>query len=168
METGEFSHPRRTVGAKGRIAQVLAQARATLKEPSRPITPASLDARTSLDLNFTGNGRDRSKLSPYHGLLAENLKFTPSSSSIHANPLSKSLEQSLYSNQTSTSNVQSLHLLLCDFGDIISCLEGASLESNGQSLRQLLLNLSQPIDRLSKKMKSGEVTAPKGAIIFLF
>jgi hypothetical protein len=47
------------VGAKGRIAQVLAQARATLKEPSRPITPASLDARTNLDLKI-GLAPDRS------------------------------------------------------------------------------------------------------------
>ena len=36
--------------ARGRIAEVLAEARASLKEPSRPFTPASLDARTSIDL----------------------------------------------------------------------------------------------------------------------
>ncbi len=35
--------------SRGRIAQVLAQARASLKEPSRPYTPASLDNRTSLE-----------------------------------------------------------------------------------------------------------------------
>lgn len=34
--------------ARGRIAEVLADARASLMEPSRPFTPASLDQRTSL------------------------------------------------------------------------------------------------------------------------
>ena len=34
--------------ARGRIAGVLADARASLMEPSRPFTPASLDQRTSL------------------------------------------------------------------------------------------------------------------------
>ena len=34
--------------ARSRIADVLADARASLIEPSRPFTPASLDQRTSL------------------------------------------------------------------------------------------------------------------------
>ena len=37
-----------TSRARGRIAEVLADARASLKEPSRPFTPATLDHRTSL------------------------------------------------------------------------------------------------------------------------
>lgn len=37
--------------ARGRIAGVLAEARASLKEPSRPFTPAGLDHRTSLNNN---------------------------------------------------------------------------------------------------------------------
>ncbi|RYH31602.1 hypothetical protein EON65_02375 [archaeon] len=41
----------RSSSAKGRIAQVLAHARASLQEPSRPVTPLTLDQRTSL--NFT-------------------------------------------------------------------------------------------------------------------
>lgn len=41
-----------TSRARGRIAEVLAQARASLKEPSRPFTPASLDQRTSLSTNI--------------------------------------------------------------------------------------------------------------------
>ena len=35
----------------GRIAMVLKEARASLKEPSRPHTPASLDARTAMSLD---------------------------------------------------------------------------------------------------------------------
>eukprot|EP01031_Cornospumella_fuschlensis_P032470 gene32471-39259_t len=48
-----MNHPgiSRSSSAKGRIAQVLAHARASLQEPSRPVTPAALDQRTSL--NFT-------------------------------------------------------------------------------------------------------------------
>ena len=42
---GESSHRK---GAKGRIAQVLASARASLKEPSRPVTPAGLDSKVSV------------------------------------------------------------------------------------------------------------------------
>ncbi len=44
---------------KGRIAQVLAQARAaaTLKEPSRPVTPASLDARLDYIPEYGGGFR---------------------------------------------------------------------------------------------------------------
>ena len=68
MSTGGEKRPS-NVGARGRIAQVqnaiylllfnclkiintqvLAQARASLKDPSRPYTPASLDNRTNLDI----------------------------------------------------------------------------------------------------------------------
>ena len=38
-------------GARGRIAEVIADARASLKDPSRPFTPAGLDARMSADLD---------------------------------------------------------------------------------------------------------------------
>ena len=42
-------------GARGRIAQVLASARASLKEPSRPFTPQSLDQRTALDMGLSSS-----------------------------------------------------------------------------------------------------------------
>ena len=43
----------RSSGARGRIAQVLAQARASLKEPSRPITPLHFDQTNSLTINYS-------------------------------------------------------------------------------------------------------------------
>ena len=46
------------VSGRGRIAEVLASARATLKEPSRPHTPRDLDARTSIErsmMNVSSN-----------------------------------------------------------------------------------------------------------------
>ena len=43
------THTRKPKG--GRIAMVLKEARASLKEPSRPHTPASLDARTAMSLD---------------------------------------------------------------------------------------------------------------------
>lgn len=46
----ETSNTKPSYRSRGRIAQVLAQARASLNEPSRPFTPASLDARTSLSI----------------------------------------------------------------------------------------------------------------------
>lgn len=58
----------RSSGARGRIASVLAQARASLKEPSRPYTPNSLDQRTALDSafdngfnNYNSNSNSNSK-----------------------------------------------------------------------------------------------------------
>ena len=44
----ENTNGRGSSRARGRIAEVLADARASLMEPSRPFTPASLDQRTSL------------------------------------------------------------------------------------------------------------------------
>lgn len=38
--------------ARGRIAQVLAQARASLNEPTRPVTPQMLDQRTSVPFSL--------------------------------------------------------------------------------------------------------------------
>ena len=43
----------------GRIAMVLKEARASLKDPSRPHTPASLDARTAMSLDGAMNRADR-------------------------------------------------------------------------------------------------------------
>ena len=43
----------------GRIAMVLKEARASLKEPSRPHTPASLDARTAMSLDGAMSRADR-------------------------------------------------------------------------------------------------------------
>ena len=54
---GDNNNFSRSSGARGRIQQVLAQARASLKEPSRPYTPSSLDERTTLDSVLgTSNG----------------------------------------------------------------------------------------------------------------
>ena len=54
-----------TSRARGRIAEVLADARASLKEPSRPFTPATLDHRTSLSSLSTLDKHGCNKL-PYH------------------------------------------------------------------------------------------------------
>lgn len=43
----------RTSATRGRIAQVLASARASLQEPSRPVTPLTLDQRTALSFSTT-------------------------------------------------------------------------------------------------------------------
>lgn len=42
----------KSTSARGRIAQVLAQARASLNEPTRPTTPAMLDQRTSIPISL--------------------------------------------------------------------------------------------------------------------
>lgn len=55
----ENNNGRGSSRARGRIAEVLADARASLMEPSRPFTPASLDQRTSL-----GNIKSLDKYGP--------------------------------------------------------------------------------------------------------
>ena len=62
-ESGGKSYSR----ARGRIAEVLADARASLTEPSRPFTPASLDQRTSLSNvnSLDKHGNCRSKLTAF-------------------------------------------------------------------------------------------------------
>ena len=74
----EYSNNNR--GARGRIAEVLAEARASLKEPTRPFTPASLDARTSIDLKALDKfGRIAMTKNPSYGRLPDD--YYPSSSS---------------------------------------------------------------------------------------
>ena len=54
LENGKSKRP----SGRGRIAEVLASARATLKEPSRPHTPRDLDSRTSIErsmMNVSSN-----------------------------------------------------------------------------------------------------------------
>ena len=69
-----------TRGARGRIAEVLAEARASLKEPTRPFTPASLDARTSIDLKALDKfGRIAMTKNPSYGRLPDD--YYPASSS---------------------------------------------------------------------------------------
>lgn len=74
--------------ARGRIAEVLAQARASLKEPSRPHTPASLDARTSIDLT-------NSMRSSRHGL--SSVTASSSSSSTSSTASSVTSKKSIHS-----------------------------------------------------------------------
>lgn len=55
---------------RGRIAEVLASARATLKEPSRPHTPRDLDARSSI------MSIERSMMNVSSNPIKSNLLFT--------------------------------------------------------------------------------------------
>lgn len=48
MSTDPRASFSKSSSARGRIAQVLAQARASLNEPTRPVTPQLLDQRTSM------------------------------------------------------------------------------------------------------------------------
>ena len=76
----EGRNPNNQRGARGRIAEVLAEARASLKEPTRPFTPASLDARTSIDLKALDKfGRIAMTKNPSYGRLPDD--YYPSSSS---------------------------------------------------------------------------------------
>ena len=69
MDQGAMYSETRSIragGAKGRIAQVLAQARASLSEPIRPQTPQSLDMKvnslpSNLDYQSIGIGKLKTK-----------------------------------------------------------------------------------------------------------
>lgn len=177
METGEYTTKRNVrtstgVGVKGRIAQVLAQARATLKEPSRPVTPASLDARTSLDIAIPYHPKERTKLSSIQRMLSENLTIPPPSSYAHVGHLSPAFEyDSIASRQPSSSlpTVQGLHLLMCDLKDMTACIESISIDINGFNVRQLLENLSQPVEKLAKYIKTADTFSEAGSyLVILF
>ena len=71
-----------SASAKGRISQVIAQARASLKEPSRPITPASFDNRSSLDSAVSSQRKRTSKVESIHRSIAQYTRNVPESTNI--------------------------------------------------------------------------------------
>ena len=78
----ESDDVRGSTRGRGRIAEVLAEARASLKEPSRPFTPASLDARTSIDVKTLDRfGRGPLAKHPSFGRLPDDYYQPPVSSS---------------------------------------------------------------------------------------
>ena len=75
----ESDDVRGSTRGRGRIAEVLAEARASLKEPSRPFTPASLDARTSIDVKALDRYGNRGPLAkqPSFGRLSDDYYQPP-------------------------------------------------------------------------------------------
>eukprot|EP01041_Mallomonas_annulata_P000468 gene468-876_t len=134
----------RSSGAKGRIAQVLAQARASLKEPSRPYTPASLDARTEIGMG-PPSSIDYSVSTPMHDSITEGFRKSKSVSKT-SKKTSNSLEKQ--SNE--------LNLLMLDLQDEISIIETETnvTTSDYYRLEELLQDITNNIDKLSKFIRN--------------
>lgn len=143
--SNEFS---RSAGAKGRIAQVLAQARASLKEPSRPITPAGFDSRMSLDSQVSFHRKKLSKIDNVSQSMA-----IPSFSS-QPSTVSTQSTQRPTSSSSVTMDVQYLHLQVCDLKDCLGCLDLRAPEML-ENLDLLLEQISPSIDQVCKAFKDG-------------
>ena len=163
MET--FGDSKSSYRSRGRIAQVLAQARASLKEPSRPFTPASLDARTSLTTGNDSNMKNESinNVKSVNSILHEKL-LDQNQISNSRGILGKSINDAYFTSKAATNinenqisgNTHSLQLLVFDTNDIISSLDSEIIIIRNDSyghIFEILENLSINIDKISKYMK---------------
>lgn len=170
----------RSSGARGRIAQVLAQARASLQEPSRPVTPLTLDQKTYLSAQL--------------GIMSQSADASDGSSSIHKKLTKKTYEQvsQSYDRQSNKSNDPTAvaterkrtakekepqnrtspeaKLLLDDFRD---CLTNIDLNLSSRSLIdekemvEMVQNLKATVDPLIKKFRSKSLIFGKYFIPFI-
>lgn len=149
---------RTTVGARGRIAQVLAQARASLKEPSRPYTPASLDARTTLD-HYVGHSSNTSSssldsaTSNIHEMVTDSFHSSKLAASGNSSRLSR---KELLRQQTQEQMSSEMNLLILDLQDAVLSIETESNISctDFSRLLSLIRNLTSSIDKFSKYIRN--------------
>lgn len=162
--------------SRGRIAQVLAQARASLKEPSRPYTPTSLDDKTALSqyensinsYNVSSSNRINSLLT--NNILSKNKSLKRSSNNLletnkdidgSINSLSSKSNKGQQQQQQSVKDENSsFKILINEINDIINTLEYETIAFTGEEINEkirmegLLSNLTHPIDKLSKIIKT--------------
>ncbi len=189
METDNKSSYR----SRGRIAQVLAQARASLQEPSRPFTPASLDERSSglsndsyRNINYGSNNNSNNNTNfSAKSILREQFResFNTSNntsdydsyepnSSLSSKPMGKNAitDHSKHNNNNNTNN--NLQIIIYDVNDIISNLENelvfASNRSNHAKIHEVVGNLSISVDKLIKFLKDSNTSAGIYVYICIF
>lgn len=151
----------RSSSAKGRIAQVLAHARASLQEPSRPVTPLALDQRTSLnfaptsyagfdDQSSSAKNRPVGSSSLKPNILMSHSVDIPSQSTSYKPTTTTTIYDDIPPNNVSTTNVE---------GELIGFLQ-TSLRSfklvkniHAEMLLEFLHGLKQHIDSVIKAMR---------------
>jgi hypothetical protein len=130
-----------------------------LKEPSRPITPAGLDARIDyIPSSSESYGAYKSNTSSY--LYANALTRSRGSNIPTSSHTASTAEGQSIKNQESQSTTRSdISLLLLDVQDTIHVLETESQNSlDHTALNQTLFNVTQTIDKFAKFMKANEAS----------
>jgi hypothetical protein len=179
----DSSLPKEGYKSRGRIAQVLAQARAeaqnnsniTLKEPSRPYTPASYDTKTSIDIPESYSSQSQNLKYPVN-YISKSYKTSSknsSSSSLGKITSSKSISRDVSprnkpsSSSSSTDDATAtVQLLLYDIRDLLISIDGSlsQLESTSainlslrttqlSSLKKQLISFSSYLDHLSRLIR---------------
>jgi hypothetical protein len=176
--------------SRGRIANVLADARASLLEPSRPYTPASLDSRTSIDVRSLDKyGKTAMSKNASFGRIPGDYEsgLTGPPSRSDAQDLRKSLAPNWdTSSRLSSSNPWGARQSAAggDTNDILMAVyrikvavssDDVSEESDADgdlkltnvvSLREICLQAYEAVDKLSKYLRSdGARTNPEGELI---
>lgn len=156
-------------GARGRIAQVLAQARASLAEPSRPHTPQSLDSRTTslipasflTPLRITTKPHGRRVSSSFHNDATFKADIAEKWVDVCTNSHNDDYKEKK-SNQSKSADLQLVLLDIKDYTCRVEELSAFSLSFRTQQKDasfdsnkiKTLLDLSQVLDRLAKLSKS--------------
>lgn len=168
-----------TRGSRRRIAKVLAEARASLKDPSRPFTPAALDMRTSIDMNAASSRPWQSSIAferaaeidedaaqavskrnggsnAIHSLLSENLRKSCRSTEIE--------NVSSINRQKVPKHYQQIQLSIADLRDTLKAVEShlvtltsmtpsAYSDIGDAKTDELLLSMGPPINKIAKFLK---------------
>lgn len=162
----------KTAKSKGRIAQVLADARASLDQPSRPFTPMSLDKRSTLDDNFSFSSTAslKDELKSYHkynlsGSYASGNKqrdYGEKAAQVKPTRTERKKSQQhqseiVHATEVVNLELQNLKLLLADMTDILALLEAeiSTTQSGAESERtaDLLDTLLPHVNKLSRLVK---------------
>lgn len=174
---------------------MLAQARASLKEPSRPYTPNSLDEKTTLDSTISKNAMlsdgMRSMYASGKGDLYSTLTDNLRKPKLGANP-NKSLEIPNNNNNNAerkistsgfasgdiagtegnNSELQILKLMLRDIIDLANSLdqETSGVAATGvfssNAAQTIVENLSAALDKIAKIIKSNSIRLNAGNFYF--
>lgn len=161
----------RSSGARGRIAQVLAQARASLQEPSRPVTPLTLDQKTYLSAQLGTTSQPTENLNTsnvIHKKLAKktydqvsqsydsHVKVSGSSSS-NTDGTTVERRRATKEKEPQIKTSPEAKLLLDDFRD---CLLSIDMNLSSRSLidekeiLEMIQNLKANVDPLIKKFRN--------------
>lgn len=147
----------RGVGARGRIAQVLAQARASLQEPTRPVTPASLDARTALSSSNFPLSKNSKKP---NNLVSRS--WQPGSASISkrsqenekiAIPQATDFDDLEIPTVGVTSATTNISLLICDANDTAQYLQSSLVDVDKTNVVRIVDSMATIVDNVCKQYK---------------
>jgi hypothetical protein len=154
----------RSNGARGRIAQVIADARASLDEPTRPFTPQLLDDK----INSTIRGL--STMPPASNSRGPKIskKSTPSTSYDFPNPNANT--QAPVIKNENTNNYET-KLLLNDICDLLLTIEinftSKKIVDEGE-FNNCIAQLKEFLEKMTKKFKTNKSEFGKSSVLSSF